>query len=128
MRSLVLDLRPVRQLVCEGGETDTDDASTTTWESPSASRRFSAPDGRNYVLPTGPDPSPRRVWQLLTRSALPVAIYDSGNVEWLEGDARRAAWSARIEGKLDAVVWPLDCGSWFRPFQLASAFHPSAVG
>jgi len=87
---------------------DTHDAIPTSWESPSASRRFSAPDGRNYVLPTGPDPTPRQVRQLLARPGLPVAIFDSGKVEWLEGDARQAAWSARIEGKLDAEVWPPD--------------------
>lgn len=86
----------------------TDDARPTTWESPSASRRFSAPAGRNYVLPTGPDPTPRQVRQLLARAGLAVAIFDSGNVEWLEGDARQAAWSTRIEAKLDAAGCPPD--------------------
>jgi hypothetical protein len=87
---------------------DTDDAGPTTWESPSSSRRFSAPDGRDYVLPSDPDPTRRQVRQLLSGSGLPVAIFDSGNVEWLVGDARQAAWSARIEGKLDVKVWPSD--------------------
>ena len=108
MRSLVLDLRRVRQCVCEDGEMDTDAAGRTAWESPSASRRFSAPDGRNYVLPSGPHPTPRQVRKLLGRAGLPVAIFDAGNVEWLEGDARQAAWSTRIEAKLDAVGWPPD--------------------
>jgi hypothetical protein len=87
---------------------DTEDASTAAWRSPSASRRFTAPDGRPYVLPNGPDPTTRNVRQLLTRPGVPVAIFDRGEVEWLEGDARQAAWTIRIESKLDAVGWPPD--------------------
>jgi len=104
----VFDLRPTPQRVCEAGEIDTDEASPTTWESPAPSRRLAAPDGRNYVLPTGPDPTPRQVKQLLARSGLPVVIFDSGNVEWLVAEARQAASSSRIEAKLDAVGWPPD--------------------
>jgi hypothetical protein len=94
--------------VCEDGEMGTEDDSTAAWQSPSASRRFIAPDGRTYVLPSGPDPTARNVRQLLARPGVPVAVFDRGEVEWLEGDARQAAWTTRIEAKLDAVGWPPD--------------------
>jgi hypothetical protein len=87
---------------------DTGEATPTAWQSPSANRKFSAPDGRTYVLPSGPDPTLRQVRQLLTRPGLPVAIFDRGDIEWLEGDARQAAWATRIEAKLDASGWPPD--------------------
>jgi hypothetical protein len=87
---------------------DTTEGAPTEWQSPSASRHFSAPDGRNYMLPSGPDPTPRQVRQLLTKPGLPVAIFDAGNVEWLQGEARQTAWISRIEAKLDVVGWPPD--------------------
>jgi hypothetical protein len=39
------------------------------------------PQAGNYAVPNGPEPTPRQVRPLVTRRALPVVIFDAGNVE-----------------------------------------------